>query len=70
MLISFNVLNTYNQFVAGLWRGLSALFDPILRHIRRVLPDTSPLDLSPIALIILIRIADRLLVSAAMSAIA
>jgi YggT family protein len=67
MLISFNVVNTYNQFVAAVWRGLSALFDPILVPIRRVLPDTRPLDLSPMALIVLIRIASIVLSHAAVS---
>lgn len=61
MLISFNVVNTYNQFVAAVWRGLSALFDPLLVPIRRVLPDTRPLDLSPMALIVLISIAEIIL---------
>lgn len=67
MLISFNVVNTYNQFVAAVWRGLSALFDPMLAPLRRVLPDTRPLDLSPMALIVLIRIADIVLSHAATS---
>lgn len=65
MLISFNVVNTYNQFVAAVWRGLSALFDPMLAPIRRVLPDTRPLDLSPMALIVLINIAGIVLRHAA-----
>jgi YggT family protein len=67
MLISFNVVNTYNQFVAAVWRGLSALFDPILAPIRRVLPDTRPLDLSPMALIVLIKIAQIVLGHAAVA---
>ncbi|MDE1918148.1 MAG: YggT family protein [Sphingomonadales bacterium] len=67
MLISFNVVNTYNQFVAAVWRGLSALFDPMLAPLRRVLPDTRPLDLSPMALIVLIRIAGIVLGHAATS---
>ena len=67
MLISFNVVNTYNQFVAAVWRGLSALFDPLLTPIRRMLPDTRPLDLSPMALIVLIRIATIVLSHAAVN---
>ncbi len=57
LLISFNVVNMHNQLVAAVWRGLSALFEPLLAPIRRVLPDTRPLDLSPMALIVLINIA-------------
>lgn len=67
MLISFNVVNTYNQFVAAVWRGLSALFDPMLAPIRRVLPNTQPLDLSPMALIVLIRILGIVLSHAAVA---
>ena len=57
LLISFNVVNLHNQFVAAVWRGLSALLEPLLAPIRRILPDTRPLDLSPMALIVLINIA-------------
>jgi YggT family protein len=47
-LISFNVINTRNQFVAGVWRALNQVTDPILRPIRRVIPPRGGLDLSPI----------------------
>lgn len=67
LLISFNVVNTYNQFVAAVWRGLSALFDPLFAPLRRILPDTRPLDLSPMALLVLIRIAGIVLSHAANS---
>ncbi|HVY52628.1 MAG TPA: YggT family protein, partial [Devosia sp.] len=45
-LISFNVINTRNQLVAGVWRALNQLTDPILRPIRRVIPPVGGLDLS------------------------
>jgi YggT family protein len=47
-LISFNVINTRNQFVEGLWRVLNQLTEPVLRPIRRFMPNLSGLDLSPI----------------------
>lgn len=53
-LISFNVINTRNAFVEGLWRVLNQLTEPVLRPLRRVLPNLSGLDLSPIAAFILI----------------
>ena len=53
-LISFNVINTYNQFVAGLARGLSMLTTPIYKPFRRILPNTNPLDLAPFAALITI----------------
>lgn len=47
-LISFNVINTRNQFVEAVWRILNQLTEPVLRPIRRVMPNLSGLDLSPI----------------------
>lgn len=53
-LISFNVINTRNQFVEGLWRVLNQLTEPVLRPIRRFMPNLSGLDLSPIIAFIII----------------
>ena len=53
-LISFNVINTRNQFVAGLWRVVNQLTEPLLRPIRRMMPNFSGLDISPIILFLLI----------------
>ena len=47
-LISFNVINTRNSFVEGVWRVLNQLTEPVLRPIRRVMPNFSGLDISPI----------------------
>ena len=47
-LISFNVINTRNGFVEGLWSVLNQLTEPVLRPIRRVMPNFSGLDISPI----------------------
>lgn len=59
ILIAFNVINTYNGFVAGLYEGLNRLTEPLYRPIRRILPDTHPLDLAPLAVLILIQILER-----------
>jgi len=53
-LISFNVVNTRNEFVNQVWRILNALTEPVLRPIRRWLPNFSGLDLSPLVLFIII----------------
>ena len=53
-LIAFNVVNTRNQFVNSVWRVLNALTEPVLRPIRRVLPNFSGLDISPIILFLVI----------------
>jgi len=47
-LISFQVLNMGQPMVAQLWMGLNRLLEPMFRPIRRILPDTRPLDLSPL----------------------
>ena len=52
LLISFNVVNTHNQFVSSLWDALNALLEPILRPIRKILPNTGAIDFSPMVLII------------------
>ena len=51
-LIAFNVINTQNEFVRGVVRGLDRLFDPMLRPIRRLMPDLGGIDLSPLVLFI------------------
>jgi YggT family protein len=53
-LISFNIINTRNQFVAGLWRVVNQVTEPILRPIRRILPPMGSLDLSPIVVFVII----------------
>ncbi|MEO6012649.1 MAG: YggT family protein [Devosia sp.] len=53
-LISFNVINTRNQFVANVWRVLNHVTEPILRPIRRIVPPVGGLDLSPIILFVII----------------
>ena len=53
-LISFNVINTRNGFVEGLWRVLNQLTEPVLRPIRRIMPNLSGLDISPIIAFIII----------------
>ncbi|WEK45209.1 MAG: YggT family protein [Candidatus Andeanibacterium colombiense] len=56
LLISFNVVNMHNNFVASLWRAVNAILDPLLTPIRRIMPDTGMIDFSPMVLLILLRI--------------
>ena len=53
-LISFNVINTRNQFVAAVWRVVNQLTEPVLNPIRRFMPNFSGLDLSPLIAFLLI----------------
>src|SRR5262245_61922579 len=51
-LIGLNVMNAHNPFVRSLWQALTALTEPLLRPIRRMLPDLGGLDISPIILLL------------------
>ncbi|GLK53088.1 MULTISPECIES: YggT family protein [Maricaulis] len=53
-LISFNVVNAHNQFVSTIWRVTSAITEPLLSPIRRILPPLGGMDFSPIVLLLLI----------------
>lgn len=67
LLISFNVVNMSNGLVAAIWQAVNALLDPILRPIRKVMPNTGALDLSPLVLIIGLEILRIVLKNLAMS---
>ena len=62
-LIAFNVVNTRNQFVASVAEFLYRITEPLLRPIRKVLPDLGGIDLSPMVLILVIIMIQRLLPS-------
>ena len=51
-LVSFQVLNIRQPFVAQVWYGLNKLLEPLYAPIRRVLPNMGGIDLSPIVVLI------------------
>lgn len=51
-LIGFNVINAHNPFVRSLWQAITAVTEPLLKPIRRVMPDLGGLDLSPVILLL------------------
>lgn len=53
-LTAFNVVNTSNRFVSNVLNVLYQITEPPLRPIRRMLPNFGGLDLSPLALILII----------------
>ncbi len=67
LLISFNVINTHNQFVRSLWDGLERLTEPLYRPIRRVLPNMNGLDLSPMVVLVILAILNIILRNVAVS---
>lgn len=51
-LIVFNIVNRHNQFIYMVSDSLYRLTEPVLRPIRRNLPDFGGLDISPVILIL------------------
>ena len=51
-LYAFNVVNMNNQFVASISNFLHQATEPLLRPIRRVMPNLGTIDLSPIVLLL------------------
>ena len=70
LLISFNVVNTQNHLVSALWTAVNAILDPILNPIRKIMPNTGALDLSPMALIVFLTIIQIVLRNLAIQAAA
>ena len=60
-LIAFNVVNTRNQFVASVAEFLYRITEPLLAPIRRMLPSFGGLDISPIILILIIILIQKLI---------
>jgi YggT family protein len=69
LLLSFNVISTHNEFVAAVWRAINVLLNPILRPIQRLMPDTGGIDFSPMVLIVLLTVLQKILTYLAMASI-
>jgi YggT family protein len=57
-LFAFGIVGRSNEFVNAIWRFTTALTDPVLRPLRRLIPPIAGVDLSVLVLmlaIILIR---------------
>jgi len=54
-LVAFNVINLRNQFVYSVVRFLDAVTTPVLRPFQKIIPPLGGVDLSPIAVILLIQ---------------
>lgn len=61
-LIAFNVINTHNEFVGQLWYVLERITEPLYRPFRRIMPDFGGLDLTPMAVLILLIIMQQAVV--------
>ena len=53
-LVAFNVVNTHNKIVYMIGDFLYRITEPVLRPIRRVVPDLGGIDISPIILVLIL----------------
>ena len=53
-LVAFNIVNTKSNFINLIGNFLYRITEPLLRPIRKILPDFGGIDVSPIILIILL----------------
>ncbi|NJB76534.1 YggT family protein [Thalassospira tepidiphila] len=60
-LVAFNVINTSNRFVYLVGDFLYRVTEPVLRPIRRIMPDLGGIDISPIILILILQFANMLI---------
>jgi YggT family protein len=60
-LVAFGVVNRHNRAVAMAGDFLWRVTEPVLRPIRRILPDLGGIDISPVILILLLVFVRRLL---------
>jgi YggT family protein len=60
-LVTFNVVNTSNRFVWAVGDFIHRVSEPALRPIRGILPNLGGIDISPLALILLLVFAKQIL---------
>ena len=65
LLFVFNVVNMSSPFVRTLHAALERLTAPLYRPIRRLLPDMGGIDFSPMVVLLLIMVLQKLLAGAA-----
>ncbi len=61
-LVAFGVVNTRNQFIRTVVDVLYRLTEPVLRPIRRMLPNLGGVDISPVVVLLIIFLLDHLIV--------
>jgi YggT family protein len=61
LLFAFNVISSRNEFLFQIYRSINQVLDPMLRPIRRIMPDTGAIDFSPLVLVFGLTIIQRVL---------
>ena len=60
-LISFRIINAYQPLVQKVSYALTKLCDPVMRPIRKVMPDLGGVDISPIIVILFIQFLQNII---------
>jgi YggT family protein len=60
-LIAFHVVNIRNDVVRSIWQTLVGLTEPLLAPIRRMMPNTGGVDISPVVLFLLILLVEQVI---------
>ncbi|MEZ5839147.1 MAG: YggT family protein [Hyphomicrobiales bacterium] len=60
-LVAFNVVNPRNQLVATIYEAVYRMTEPALRPIRNFLPNLGGIDISPIVLLLVIFLIQRVI---------
>lgn len=61
-LVAFNVVNMRNPVVNAIGEVIFRVTEPVLARIRRILPSFGTLDLSPIVLLLLLFLIERVII--------
>jgi YggT family protein len=54
-LLAFNIVNLRNPVIAQIYRFVTALTEPLLAPIRRIIPSIGGIDISPIILLFVLQ---------------
>ena len=62
-LVAFRIVNPWQPIVRMILDVLARIHEPLLRQVRRFLPDLGPVDISPIVLFLAAQFIRNLLIS-------
>src|ERR1700738_35044 len=60
-LVAVRVVNRYNDVVRSIWNLVTALTEPLLSRIRGTVPNLGGIDISPLILLLLIFLLERII---------
>lgn len=60
-LIAFKIINPWQPFVRTILHALGGIHEPVLSHIRKLLPSLGGLDISPIIVLLAVQFLRNLL---------